>query len=356
MKTFQLFLLAGLLAFALFLNGCNDATEPSEPEEPKPTEVSVGNVYQGSIDKVGEIDLYLLKPTKDYYIHFVCTEAIASSDFNPDIAVFDDERNAQLGSKQDYSTAVVTNLMVQAGKRYKIQVREWSDDRTGAYTLKLQEDLDDGNTLIEGQEITGEIEYVEDYDEFIVSITNSGFYHMVAREFAVQSEYNPDISLIDFATKSVIASHQSYTEATIVNKKLEQGFKYILRVREWSDDRAGKYFVKYEKDLDDEIHITSTPFTYQGKIQYVGDSDKLYFSPSIGGIFRITLAEKFINSNYNPAIEIYDQFNNHLGSATAYDICVIENLNLNSNSVYTINVHEWSDDETGDYIFTIERQ
>ena len=354
MKKPQSILAMSILALAILFLTCDENL--TDPDDAGLQELRLGTVYQGSIDEVGEVDQFLFKPSRDMYVHFVCSEAVASSEFNPDITLYDDESNARLDSEREYGTAVITNYLVQSGKRYRIQVREWSDDRTGAYTLQLREDLDDETTLLAGQEISGEIEYVGDIDKFIIAAGNSGYYHMIVREYTVQSEYNPDVSLIDYETNGVIDSDRSYTQANIVNRRLEAGLTYILRVREWSDDQAGRYYVRYEKDPDDEILITSPPYLYQGDVQYVGDIDRFNFTPTLGGTFRIVLEERFANSDYNPAVEIYDPTNTRLGSASAYDECTIENLNLNSGVAYTINVHEWSNDAAGGYRLTIERQ
>lgn len=195
MRKPQTVLAMGVLALAILFLTCDENL--TDPDDIGLQELRLGTVYQGSIDEVGEVDQFLFKPSRNIYVHFICSEAVASSEFNPDIALYDDETNARLDGDREYGMAVITNHLVQSGKRYRIQVREWSDDKTGAYSLQLREDLDDEKTLLAGAEISGEIEYVGDVDRFNFTPTLGGTFRIVLEERFANSDYNPAVEIYD---------------------------------------------------------------------------------------------------------------------------------------------------------------
>ena len=333
---------------------CKELIDP-ESDEPEPQELNLGITYTNNINSLGEVHRYLYKPKSNHYIHIVCTEALQFSEFNPHIKLLDYPTQHVLSEATSYTQAVIVNYNVEADKSYEIQVREWSDDRTGGYILLIEQDFDDEKALIINQERTGKINYIKDYDDFILNISEVGYYHIAVREKIPYSDFNPHISLLDFATKYRLDQKTSYTEAVLVNKNLGQNPSYWIRVQEWSDDQPGEYIIKYMKDPDDSVTFTSVPVFYTGSIEFVGDIDKLYVRPNSTGNYKIVLSEKIPNSEFNPHLRIFGEFNNLLQTKAAYDSAVV-NINLEAFKTYGIEAREWSDDRAGEYILKIEMQ
>lgn len=354
MKSLQIFFSFFLFVSLLFFNSCKEKT-PSEPDKPSPQELKANITYTGNIGHRGEIDHYLYKPTTNHYIHIVCTEAVQYSEFNPHISLLDYTTKHLFDKAKSYTQAVITNFYVEAGKTYEVLVQEWSDNQTGGYTLLIKIDSDDNKSLLINQNINGSIDYVKDKDDFILNISEVGYYHISVREKTPYSEFNPQISLLDYNTKYLLDYKTSYTEAVLVNKKLGQNSSYWVRVQEWSDDQPGEYVITYIKDSDDSVTFTSSPVYYEGNINFVEDKDKFYFFPFMSGNYKFFLAEKIPNSEFNPHLRIFDEYNNLLKEKKAYDSSVVY-LNLEASKTYGIEAREWSDDKAGKYILKIEMQ
>jgi len=338
----------------ILLSNCNELTDPDQ-EEQEPQTLSANVTYTNTINSLGEVHRCLYKPSKNHYIHIVCTEAVQYSEFNPHIKLLDYPTQHVLKEATSYTQAVIVNYYVEAGKVYEIQIREWSDDRTGGYTLHIETDNDDEKALIVNQNINGKINYVRDIDDFILNISEVGYYHISVKEKIPYSDFNPHISLLDFATKYRLDQQTSYTEAVLVNKNLGQNPSYWIRVQEWSDDQPGEYIIKYMKDPDDSVTFTSTPVYYIGEIDFVKDKDKFYFRPNANGNYKITLSERIPNSEYNPHLRVFGEYGNVLQTKAAYDSAII-NISLEANKLYGIEASEWSDDRAGGYILEIELQ
>ena len=354
MKSLQIFLSSFLFVSSLIFNSCKEET-PSEPEDPVPQELSANTTYTGDISARGEIDHYLYKPTTNHYIHIACTEAVQYSEFNPHISLLDYSTKHLLDEATSYTQAVITNFYVEAGKTYEGLVREWSDDQTGGYTLLIKIDSDDSKSLMINQNINGSIDYVKDKDEFTLNISEVGYYHISVKEKTPFSEFNPQISLLDYATKHLLDDETSYTEAVIVNKNLGQNPTYWVRVQEWSDDQPGDYIITYMKDQDDSVTFTSSPVYYEGNVNFVKDKDKLYFKPFWSGNYKFYLAERIPNSEFNPHLRIFGEYNNFLTEKASYDSSIVY-IDLEAAKTYGIEAREWSDDQAGEYILKIEMQ
>lgn len=355
MKSFQFFFYVVLFVSLLFFNSCKKET-PTEPEEPpKPIEVSLNTNYSGEISQLGEVDHYTFFATNDYYIHFSLKEAQQNSLFSPYIRILDYATKELLIDKWSETEAWIINYKVELGKKYEILVSDDLDNRTGAYNLYLKHDTDDEKPLIVNQEITGEIYCKNDYDDFILNITETGYYHISVKEYTPNSAFNPQVSLLNFDTKALLDDETSYTEAVLVNKNLGHNSNYWVRVQEWSDDEVGKYIITYMKDPDDSVSFYSNSVYYEGSINYVNDRDKLYFRPTANANFKIYLAEKIPGSEFNPHLKVYGFSNNLISEKTSYDSCVVY-LDLDSNQLYGVEAREWSDDRAGEYILKIEMQ
>ncbi len=354
MKSLQIFFSAFLFVSLLFFNSCKKES-PSEPEEPIPQELNANTTYTGNIGVRGEIDRFLYKPTINHYIHIACTEAVQYSEFNPHIRLLDYTTKHLLAEATSYTQAVITNFYVKSGKIYEGHVREWSDDQTGGYTLLIEIDNDDEKVLIKDRNINGKINYIKDIDDFILNVSEIGYYHISVKEKVPFSDFNPHVSLLDFATKYRLDQQTSQTEAVLVNKNLGQNPSYWIRVQEWSDDRPGEYVITYMKDPDDSVTFASTPVYYIGKIDFVKDKDKFYFRPNANGNYKITLSERIPNSEYNPHLRVFGEYGNVLRTKAAVDSAVI-NISFEAAKLYGIEASEWSDDQPGEYILKIEMQ
>lgn len=232
--------------FFLFYS-CNKEPGPSETTEPKPQELSLNVIYNGSISEVGEVDKYIFEPNEDYYIHLVCKEGIQNSELTPQIKLFDFTTKVLIAEVSDETQAVILNYLAEAGKTYEIQVLEFWGNKTGSYSLKIQEDTDDGVLFSQTPAYHyGAIDYIKDKDDLFFKSSSGGSFKLVLAERIPNSSYNPDIAIYD-QYNNLLNSTGSYDSCVVNNLNFEAGITYKLHV--WDGippSGPGEYLLRIE--------------------------------------------------------------------------------------------------------------
>lgn len=316
-----------------------------------PDTIQYGQVIRCSIGNPGETHSYIFDADVGDKIRIIMVRA--GDILEPEFALYDP--NGDRTSCSDYSTQTASReCTIDRAGTYSIKTTDHSDRDRGDYLLSLQRlNSPVGAAAIDyGQTITGSIEMPSEYDFYSffadasdkVVITVSRSNSILEPAFRVYDEKGNSTSCSAQSTK--IAQR----ECTISNAG-----QYSIQVDDQSDRDEGEYIIRLQR-LNNPMGSLLIDYgqTVESNIESTAQDDFYTFFADVND--RIVITMRRIDGGMEPSFTLYDERGGRTSCSASSTTIAERRCTIDRAGNYTIRATDGSDNDSGRYSLTLQKQ
>ena len=331
--------------------------------------ISSGETRSGSITNPSQTDSFAFTGTVGQTVIIIASRE--SGGFNPEINLYAPngilEKSVNCG-KYGAATSIQNYQLLQSGT-YTIEIHDYGADGTGDYSISLllipgvmvSTDDPDGGNILSGEVKTGTVNPRVDTDAYAFTGTVGQTVVIIASRES--GGFNPKINL--YAPDGILEKSVNcgkYGAATsIQNYQLLQSGTYTIEIHDYDADGTGDYSISLllipgvmvSTDDPDGGNILSGEVK-TGTVNPRVDTDAYAFTGTVGQTVVIIASRE--SGGFNPEINLYapDGILEKSVNCGKYGAAKsIQNYQLLQSGTYTIEIHDYGADGTGDYSISL---